>query len=83
MRKASEVTDPAEIERIWAARNIGRQPYAKIEEAFGLRPAGGMTALRVCGIHESRKKREGEWFSRHFAEQRKTSQAALSDEGRM
>ena len=76
MRKASEVTDPAEIERIWAARNIGRQ-------AFGLRPAGGMTALRVCGIHESRKKREGEWFSRHFAEQRKTSQAALSDEGRM
>ena len=60
MRKASEVTDPAEIERIWAARNIGRQPYAKIEEAFGLRPAGGMTALRVCGIHESRKRAAAE-----------------------
>jgi len=46
-RTAKEVVDPAEIERIWQARQ-GGMSFEKIEGEFGLRNANGMTAYRIC-----------------------------------
>ena len=51
-RMAREVTDPAEIERIWKAYkgNGGKLSFKQIEQdnSFGLKQTNGMTAYRIC-----------------------------------
>ena len=66
MRKASEL-GTLEVEQVWRARNVDNLSFKAIESKFDLRPAGGMTALMVCGIWESRKRAEAEWFSKGLA----------------
>jgi hypothetical protein len=58
-RLASEVTSAKEIRRIWKACRVngGDLAYEGVEEKFGLRPARGMTALRICQKHEKRSKK--------------------------
>lgn len=55
-RTAKEVTDAAEIKRIWSAYkgNGGKLSYEGIEKdrSFKLRIAGGMTAHRICKKHK-------------------------------
>jgi hypothetical protein len=47
-RTAAEVTSPSEVKKIAAAYQPGEFGYEQVEKKFGLRPANGMTAYRIC-----------------------------------
>lgn len=60
-RMGSQVTDPDEIKRIWAAckgGGGGDMGYEEAERAFGLKQMNGMTAYRVCRKHENERRKK-------------------------
>jgi hypothetical protein len=55
-RTATQVTDPAEIEKIWKLHKSNGGPYSheaiENDASLNLRKSNGMTALRICKKYE-------------------------------
>jgi cobaltochelatase CobS len=58
-RTATQVTDPAEMEKIWKLHKSNGGPYSheaiENDASLDLRKASGMTALRICRKYEELK----------------------------